>query len=42
MNTAKGIDVELLVDVQDSYKQFTDGNLAVTNNVFFNVAGDEN
>jgi hypothetical protein len=42
MNTAKGIDVELLVDVQDSYKQFTDGNLTVTNNVFYNVAGDQN
>ena len=38
----RGIDVEDLVDAeQDSYKQFEDGNLALQNDVFFNIgAGD--
>ncbi|MDA3867989.1 MAG: hypothetical protein PF489_14760 [Salinivirgaceae bacterium] len=42
MNTAKGIDVELLVDEQDSYKRFSEGDLTVTNSVFYNVAGGVN
>lgn len=42
MNTAKGIDVELLVDEQDSYKRFSEGDLTVTNSIFYNVAGDQN
>ncbi len=35
---ARGIDIEnLLGQEQDSYKQFLDGNLVLTNNVFFNI-----
>ncbi|MEL6864229.1 MAG: carboxypeptidase regulatory-like domain-containing protein [Bacteroidota bacterium] len=34
----RGIDIELLKDQdQDSYKQFTDGNLKLENNVFHNI-----
>ena len=42
MNTAKGIDVELLVDEEDSYNRFLNGDLAVTASMFHNVAGDVN
>lgn len=39
---AKGIDIENLEEVQDSYKQFQDGNLTIQNNVFWNVADGTN
>ncbi len=35
----KGVDIEILGNGDDSYKQFVDGNLALKNNVFWNVAG---
>ncbi|OQX81736.1 MAG: hypothetical protein B6D61_00285 [Bacteroidetes bacterium 4484_249] len=35
---AKGIDIENLIEDQDTYKQFQDGNLTTENNVFWNVA----
>ena len=34
----KGIDIENLEEAQDSYKQFTDGNLSLQNNIFWDVA----
>ena len=37
-NQDKGIDIENLDDDQDSYKQFTDGNLTLENNVFWAVS----
>jgi hypothetical protein len=39
LNYGRGIDIEDLIDQeQDSYKQFTDGNLKVANSIFFNIA----
>ncbi|RLD38976.1 MAG: hypothetical protein DRI83_01850 [Bacteroidetes bacterium] len=35
----KGIDIENLEEAQDSYKQFTDGNLSLLNNIFWDVSG---
>ncbi|MCD4663937.1 MAG: hypothetical protein K8R68_01625 [Bacteroidales bacterium] len=37
-NQDKGIDIENLDDDQDSYKQFSDGNLTIENNVFWAVS----
>ena len=37
-NQAKGIDVEILIGDQNSYKQFEDGNLLVNNSIFSDVA----
>ena len=37
----KGVDIELLKDDQDSYKQFQDGNLKFTNNVFDKIKGSK-
>ncbi len=37
-NQDKGIDIENLADAQDSYKQFTDGNLSLESNVFWDIA----
>jgi hypothetical protein len=34
----KGIDIENLEEAQDSYKQFTDGNLSLENNIFWAVS----
>jgi len=38
-NQAKGIDVEILIGEQNSYKQISDGNLEVKNCIFSDVAG---
>lgn len=39
INFEKGIDIELLKDDQDSYKQFQDNNLKFTNNVMDKIKG---
>lgn len=36
---ARGVDIEILGNGDDSYKQFQDGNLALKNNIFWEVAG---
>ena len=38
VNWSKGVDIENLESEQDSFKQFTDGNLAFAGNVFWNIA----
>ncbi len=40
VNYGQGIDIELLADDQDSYKQFIDGNLSFKNNILFNISTD--
>jgi len=36
---ARGVDIEILGNGDDSYKQFQDGNLLLKNNIFWGVAG---
>jgi hypothetical protein len=36
----RGVDIEILGNGDDSYKQFQDGNLAFKNNIFWDVAGN--
>ncbi len=38
VNQTKGIDIENLADIQDSYKQFQNGLLTIENNIFWNIA----
>lgn len=40
VNYAEGVEIEKLDSDQDSYKQFLDGNLAFTNNVFWNIPNE--
>jgi len=39
MNQAQGIDIENLASAEDSYARFSEGNLKLENNIFYNIAG---
>lgn len=41
VNYGKGVDIEDLENEEDSYKQLTEGNLQLKNNIFWNVAGND-
>lgn len=42
VNWSKGVDIENLDSDQDSYKQFLDGNLTLSGNVFWNISTGSN